>query len=523
MYSCQSLNPLSRLREVIASLLFATLVACGGDTGRAVSLGAQAQQQLEAGKIAAARASIISAIAERDDIVDLHTLRGRIEVTASRFGPAYEAFAAAMALDPTNGEALGGVAQLGLRTGHLSEAEDATEKILTLNPDQPDALLIEGLLALLRNREGKALEAADHILAIAPNNEGATILKARALYSKGDERGALKFLNEALPKVGQTESIARTRLELLRANKDAAGMMLQFTALRTLAPHDIDLRIDEANLRYKLGDTSGARGVTRSVLFELKPDAVKAAQITGLWREYDFFPLSDTQRAQLAGASEDAKIEVARYYLDTGRGKMAERLLSDSDTATALALKARAAIGMGEVGRGSALADKVLAGDVTHCDALIARASAAILAAHLDMAVIAAQTAATECPQNVAAHQTLAQAYVAKDDTAGTRRAFVDGIARNPQNSTLSRAFVGWLGREGQHEPAIAEARRLTRKAPALVSAWDNYLDVCKRYGDEICAVEARSGRERSFAILGVDPPPGTLSSRGLMGRLSMQ
>src|SRR5690606_15379064 len=115
----------------------------------------------------------------------------RIELAAGSFSGAYDAYNEALALDRSNAEALQAVSQLGLRTGHLRESLEATERILTLAPKQRDALLVRGIHALIRRRFDEAIGYADQMLADQGANENASILKARALFMKGEPESAL--------------------------------------------------------------------------------------------------------------------------------------------------------------------------------------------------------------------------------------------------------------------------------------------------------------------------------------------
>ena len=485
-----------------------------------MSLGAVADRQLASGDLAAARQSVTAAIDERDDISALQLLRGRIEVAGERYSPAFDAYAAALALEATNMEALQGVAQLGLRTGHLRESEDAAGHILTLVPDQPEALLIKGLLALVRNRPAEAIENADRILALSPGNEGGVILKARALYRRGEPEQALDLIDEAVPLAGNTAGLVLTRLELLREAGDASGMLIQFKELRRLSPNDFDLAIDEANLRYKTEDMSGGRQILREAVLVARRSADQAARIAALWREYDTEPLDAEGRTQLRLGSGPARVEVARFYLDSGRAGIALELLAGDASLTAQALAARAAIAAGDGTGGAALAERILAADRTQCDALIARSAALLRRKQGTSAVVAAQTAAAECPQNPAAWFQLVRANEARRKPVEAGRAFADAVLRNPQDAKLSAGYVAWLERRRAGRQAVGEARRIVRQAPALVSAWTAYLAACERHPEADCAGDARNGLARARRTLGVDRPIGKRAPNGLFGRL---
>ena len=513
-------NQLLRGRRMAGLPLLLLLAACSGNAERAMSLGAVAEQQRASGDLAGARQSIAAAIDERDDFAALQLLRGRIEVAGERYSPAFDAYSAALALEATNMEALQGVAQLGLRTGHLRESEEAAGRILTLQPDQPEALLIKGLLALVRNRPAEAIEDAGRILARAPGNEGGVILKARALYLRGDPKGALNLVDQAVAQAGNTAGLAQTRLELLRESGDSAGMFTQFNELRRLRADDFDLTIDEANVRYKVGDSLGGRRILREAVLAPKRNAEQTARIARLWREYDDDPLDVAARAQLSRTSSAARVEVARYFLDTGRAAIALQMLAGEPSLPGQAVAARADTAAGNNGAGTATAERILIDDTTQCDALIARSVALVGRGQADPAVVAAQTAAAECPQNLAAWFQLVKANEAQGKLAEAGRAFADATSRNPQDAALSAAYVAWLERRGADRQALGEARRLTRRAPALVSGWTAYLDLCDRQSASGCAIDARTGRDRAKRILGLDNPIGVRQPNGLFGRL---
>src|SRR5690606_16602083 len=108
------------------------LSACSDKTETASMHAMSAQQLLANNDLPAARSEILSAIAARDDIVDYHMLRGRIEWGMDSPSGAFNAYSNALALDATNGEALLAVAQLGLSTGNLRESLEAAERISAL-------------------------------------------------------------------------------------------------------------------------------------------------------------------------------------------------------------------------------------------------------------------------------------------------------------------------------------------------------------------------------------------------------
>ncbi|HEU4650377.1 MAG TPA: hypothetical protein VFS49_03080, partial [Croceibacterium sp.] len=90
----------------------------------------------------------------------------------------------------------------------------------------------------------------------------------------------------------------------------------------------------------------------------------------------------------------------------------------------------------------------------------------------------------------------------------------------NKQSSALTAAYTSWLVTEGRSREAVAMARRLTRNAPALVSGWRLYGDLCQRF-EPGCVDEARDGLGDARTRYGVDLPVGSAPPNGLFGRLT--
>lgn len=502
----------------LAATVTVFLMGCAADEGAAMRDGALAQQQLEAGEIAAARESIKRAIAERDDIVALQLLRGRIELAANSQQSAFAAFRQALALDAGNVEALQGVAQLGLLAGHAEEAEDAANRLLALNPRDQIGLMSRGLLLLMRRNFDGALTTADQLLEFVPGHEPAIILKARVLLVQGKHDEARDAVAKTTAVRGSTAPTQMMLLEIARDQSDAATMMAQFERLRQTMPQDMDLRFDEADLRYKIGDVAGARALVGEMLRGNSLDASWARKFVALLAEYDQTPFSDGQLQDIARAGASSTIEeLGTFLLDSGATRQLDTLLAAAPAGRFAGLRARAAAVTGRSAEASSLAQNVLASDRTNCQALLARASVQLQERHADAAVLTAQTAQARCPQIAGGWLLLARAYDAKNDPVGARRAFEDGIAAHPRQSFVPRAYTRWLLDHKQEDRALAVARKLTDSAPALVSGWALYRQVAVAAGDAGGVRDAESGMARARQLLGIDMAPGERPARGLL------
>jgi len=496
------------------------LAACSDRNDDAARNAALAQEALGRNDLPAAREAIAAAIDDRDDVVEYHLLRGRIERAAGSDGAAFTAYNDALSLDATNGEALLNVAQLGLSTGHLRESLDATEHVLSLAPDNIDALLLRGIHGMIRRNYSEAIEYGDKILALSPGHEGGTILKSRALFMTRKPDEALKTLEGITGAAVDSEAAALTRLEIYRALRHSEQLGSEFEHLRKLRPTDLALRTDEANFRFKIGDRRLAHELVASVLASPQVNRQGAELALALWDEYGS---QDVPQALLEridrGGSAAARQALARFQIRHDRPAQASATLSTLAGAEGAGLRARYLMLTGKGPEALELAKSVLEQDTTDCDALIAASEGTLTQRNAADAVRYAQQASAECPTQPGGWLASARAYQALGRESGVNRVYGQALDANKQSSELTAAYTRWLVSEGRSREALAMARRLTRYAPALASGWRLYDDLCRRF-DTSCLDESRQGLADASTMFGVDLDPGASPPNGLFGRL---
>lgn len=504
-----------------SSILAALFLLCGVISGcankeqAAYKLAGQAQQQLDRGDLAGARLSIDEAIRERDDLVELHLLKGRIELAGKSLDAAFLSFYNAMALDPVNQTALQSVAMLGLQTGRADQAEEAAGKLLSLAPQNPTGLLVRGLIAVERRRYPDAIAAADAILGNLPTDEGAVVLKARTLYLSGAKDEARKVIRQAVELAGGSSGLARISLEMARADGDSAAMIAAFAQLRQQGQADPEAISDEANLRYKTGDTQAARDMVIAALPDEKLPPEARLRLLDLWREYD--PGAPARGTLPQPRNRTVREGLAGYLLERNRHAEAEALLTGLDSPNASGLRARVLLAQGRGPEARQLADRVIATDATQCDARITLANLALASGNATAAVTSGQQAAAECPSLTAGWLVTAAAYTKAGQAKQAERVFRDGIAADPDDLALHKAFIAWLNQAGRGRETTGVARHLLRYAPNRITTWQLLAATCQ---DPACQGDAAAGLARAQRSFFIDRRPGELPRRGLFAAL---
>lgn len=505
-------------RALAAALAMATIVTgCGDRQTQAYAEAQQAQALLDAGDLPGARAAMERALRLRDDELDLLLLDGRIKYQMNDIPAAFNAFSLALAIDPANPEALMAVSQLGMSLGADRESAAATEQILTLDPDNAQAMMIKGLQMLGKRDYPGTLAIGERLLAADPRSEAGLVLKARALSLMNRQKEALTLLRGAAVGTGPSRMVTTALLENARDQGDGALMLEQFQALRQLVPKNVDLTIDEANVLYKLGRSDAARARGWALIVENGANVRAMQRLTDLWSEYDGAPLTPGQLQELtAQGPPPARLAVARFYLARGDTATAKTLVGSMLGAEPSGLRVRIGYAAGEPGAERA-ADSVLDEDKSNCDALAVRALDAMKRGRSNDAVTAAQQITAECPDGEG-YDLLARAYRARNNDAGARRAFLEGARARPLATEPVARYVAWLTARGELDDAVNNARGLTQRAPAKLSAWRLFKAACARAGDAVCAAEAAAGEGAARRNYAIDLPPGERRPSPLLG-----
>lgn len=518
-------EPIRKLRLLLTlALTMPFLTACSSNLEEAAEAGLRAQQLLEAQNLYGAKQAITEALAARDDDPDLHILKGRIDLASGRPLNAFQAYSDALSLEATNPEALQAVSQLGLQTGYLQEAEQAADTILSFSPDQPDALLTKGLIALTKKKYGDAQSYSKRILAVRPDSEAGLIIQARTLALSGKTEDARDLLLDSAAKIGSTEGIDLTLIEIYRELRNLPEMLATFERLRKRRPDDHSLAIDYINTLYKSGDSAKARQLVDQLLRADVKNQMLLKALTDIWLEYDSQPISTTTQEFLAKeGSLEARINIARYLLATDRPGDARRILvsvSSGFWPEARALFARAVYQMGETAEGAAIAAELLEKDTTNADALLIQVRESVKKRDYAKAKNDAQLIVRDNPLLRAGYFALIDVYLAKDDEADAQRIFRDAAQNLPQDLILFRRYGDFLMSNGEPTRAILALRKFARNTSASLRAWQLLADMCRRASNDVCVKQAGQLEEDARTIYAIDPPPGTPPTRGLFGRL---
>lgn len=508
-------------RNILRTIPFAVALAvagCASPMEKAREEAAMAQALFDAGDLPGARAAIGRALSHRDDQLDMLLLDARIKFRMQDLVASMEAYRTVLVFDPNNQEALTVVAQNAAIMRNTELANEMIGRALANNPNDANVLLTKGVMELERKDYDAAVATANKLLE-SPSDTRGIVLKSRALFLKGERDASYALLRDAREKFGNDQMTSVALLENARAEGDVPVMLEQFVFLAGVGELSVDQLLDETNIRYKSGDTAGARlrGMELLNRFGADPEAVE--RLVDLWEEYDPEPLTGSDIQTLAGGDNlAARLAVVRHYIGRGNLDIGEPLMVNAPDPRIYGLMARLQVLKGQPA-GYEAAKRILTRDTTNCEALTAQAEWEIAQGQFNAAIIPAQTLATQCRDRIDGYTLLADAYRRAGRPAGIERVYREGIAAHPADAAMTRQFTDWLLAQGRGQSAIAAVRRLAKLAPSRVSTWELYASVCQRAKDSDCRADAQAGLARAKRSYVLDPLPGVRRGDTLFGR----
>lgn len=512
-------------RFILICCLASLSASCGDKLQKASEFATVAEQQFAGGDLEAARISIQKAIATRDDVAGYYILLGQIEVQSQKPVSAFNAFSLALDLEADNVQILQSIADLGLQTGRVKEAEEAADRILILAPGSPNALLVKGFIAIDEGRFDVARKAVEDILSFNAQDEGGIILSARIDALQGKPQQALAKIDTIIGQIGETSALNATRLEIYRLLRQPDRMLESLPALTKNADANSEYQLDYLNLLYKVGKRDEARSNAVTLLRDPKLNRDQAVKIIDIWNEYDADPLTPAQVSYFAeNGTRTIQALLARHFLNMGRTEIASRILVKLEkvqSPEALGLMAQIRLADGASRAAYGIADRILEVDPRNEDALVVRSTKYVKEKRFDKAIADASIVTSDAPQNPNGYVALANALAAKGNRIRARQVFEQGMEFLPQSRLLAMHYKKLLLRWGDTSRIVSLDKEVALASPSSIKSWTIFNESCSRFGDGLCAKAAEQGLANAKNSYLVDDPPGTPRRRGLFARIT--
>ncbi|WP_420383820.1 tetratricopeptide repeat protein [Novosphingobium sp.] len=464
----------------VISLLAFSLSACTSRDTTAADAAAQAQLELQQGRVADASRSIHKAISIHDDVSEYWMILGKIDADMEDYSGAFTAYENALGLDRANVEALRALCQFGIAAGFPDKVDKYADQLLLMSPGDSLPTVAKGQAALARGDQAGALKYAEQVLKTAPQDSSAQILKARVLGARGSYSDAAEFIEATLGAGGDDSSKLIYLKGLYTEARDRPHYQLTLKRLAEAKPNAPAVQIDYADMLYQTGQPDQANALIIKIVHAHPNNVGVAASILDTWLKEGADAITPSQiRNQSASASLQMKAAYAQFASEAGHPELVDGILkaalwgkpistehTDAQSALAYAMGL-----MGQRPAAIGRLSKIIEFDSSQPQALLARARLFMNDKDYGHAIEDARNAVAQDPKNALARITLADALFAHGDESLGENALREGVRVLPADTRLAARLATFLAAKGQRDRASEVLRDLTRASPVSLRA----------------------------------------------------
>ncbi len=431
---------------------------------------------------------------------DMLAVRARAHLELNELDMAERTFAAAVAADPDNAQAVLGAARVALARGDFAKAARAAEDAAARRPGNAEVWYISGEVARSQGNLAAAVAQYDKAVAQDGRHWSARLSRAATLIDLGRDDAAADDLDSIAEAYKNDPRVAYLRAMLLARSGDMEQARTVLTdAAERLGAHDSEQVLKHgpslllvAMLHYSQGKIDEAYGLLDRFVRKF-PHHAGSRQVLGslLLRRGEPDAAIDVLEPARKLAPGDAAVHalLGRAHMLAGRHAEATRLyaraaeLAPDKTAirTQLALGRLAA---GQTGEARRDLEAVIAADPTATSAAFLLAQVQIRAGDYTAALATARNLVVRDGASPLAHNLVGSAQLGLNNLADARAGFEAAVAADP-DYLLARYNLARLDlKTGRKDAAVARYRAILDQHPREVDALSELALAMASVGD---------------------------------------
>lgn len=479
---------------VLFLCLLGFLTACSSSEEKSVEYLNRANEYYEQGKFAEAKLEAKNAIKLDPKASNAFLILGNCSVKEQNWRGAFGAYSKAVELDPSLIEAQLGLGRIYLLSRQLDKTNEVVDKVLEIAPHNIEAHLLRSATLIQKEDYDGALRILAGIKAEHPGNIDAVLGMIAAYEKKGDNRKANEILSSALKEKPNNNVLQYKAASLAEGAGDYAAAEKHYFALLKSAEDKAPIQLMIARLYERAGQLEKAESMLSKLISE-NPDNVDYRMgLAGLHVRSEKYGKAIAVIDAAPQDSDSIQLELAKVDVLIGQKDFAQAIellesvseKNDDHPLSSKALSKLGALYLNNNNYNDAL--EVLNQAISKNpdpETLQLRAQAHLALGDIDGAIADLQVVRKELPDNYAARQLLARAYLAQDKGLMAVEELHDILERNAEYSPSRNLLVTYYARYGQWDLAEEELSRLlikTPEDPSLLIAMGDVKRVQKDY-----------------------------------------
>ncbi|MHB8388096.1 MAG: tetratricopeptide repeat protein [Acidobacteriaceae bacterium] len=417
---------------------------------------------------------------------------GLIKEKQQNFQAAFQGYANAVKLDPSNLLAKAKLGKFYLMAGHLAKAKKLVAEILSAQPDNPPGRVLKAALMARQGNVSGAIQEAKSVVAADPTQTDAISLLAAIYVNKSQYANAQQVLQQGVttnPKSVQLRANLVVVLARLGHLKQA-GQQLQ--DLIALDPSNFAFRLHLAQLYVTQKQPKKAEAVIRAAVQAKPEDERRYMALASLLASSGDVPAAEKELkigiSKVSSTSYGLRFVLAHLYAATNAPKKAEQeyhRIIELDKVGPGGLRARTRLAQMMLAEkrpqvAKKLISQVLGQDPTDAPALLVQGEMELVHRHPGAAIGNFRVVLHDQPNAVNVIRLLAVAHLMNHEPQLAVQTYEKAISQYPHDMAIRFSMVGMLVDMKKYHSATRQLQTVISMAPKSEDAVKGYIALAK-------------------------------------------
>ena len=452
----------------VASILIATLVACGGAEERK-------EKYLEKGKIYLEEKNYDKARIEFKNVLQIdpkyaeaYYFMGQLLEKQKGFRKAISNYKKAIELNPNHINAKAKLATIYVIAGtddYIEKAKKLLNEVKEVDPSHPDALFVSGTVEYKAGNVDKAIIQMEKVLENNVHLVGGIAMLSNIYASKGRDEEAIKLLKKGIADNPDDIYIRINLSKILIKTKDLTGAEEQLKEAIILEPKSYSLQVALSRFYTSSNQLTKAEALIRKGIDQEPDDAKRYLLLAQLFAsKFSIMKAEAELKMMIDNKPElyELKYALVKLYKTVDSRDKAKAVLSeiiDDNTYDVNGINARNELAQmlleeGDLAGAKVYVDEVLKEHPNENDSLLMFSKLALNEMDSTTAINGLRTVVKNNPKNSEASLLLAQAYELNKESVLAENELKRSIEANPVNDEAHINYARYLASKGRVEEA---------------------------------------------------------------------
>jgi len=452
-----------------ASVLVASLVACGGADDRKVKYLEKGKAYLADKNYEKARIEIKNVLQIDPKFAEAYYIMGQLEEKKKELSKSLSNYKKAIELDPGHIKAKVSLAKIYVIAGtddFINKAKQLLEEVKKVQPVYSEADLILATIEYKTGSKDRAIKSLEEIVKNDTKLVDGVSLLSTVYLAAGEENKAIEVLADGVSNNPNNISLRLSLAKLLAKNNDLSGAEIHLKKMISIEPETFPLQVALASFYATSNQVDKAEAVLRKSIDQDDEDAQRYLVLVEMLASKVGVKEAGDELEQAIKNQPDLfelKFSQVKFYNKTGEREKAKTVLKqiindkayDIEGVRARLELANMLLDEGDKQGAKTYVTEVISEYPNNNDALFITSKLAMYDMDAISAINGLRTVVKNDPKNADASLLLAQAHELNKESALAENELKKSIENNPTNDQVHANYARYLASKGRIEEAV--------------------------------------------------------------------